>query len=191
MFERIFPVRFKCQNTTIIQVFATTNEAEEEVKEDYYHQLHTAFNKRKTRNLIVIISLINAEISSNNRKWEPRTGSGQWEMWNVLCIKWTCNQANTLPTQEISQAHMEISWRDLGEPDWPCAYSKTWKSWLEDSNLKCSANICIRVGHFTRAEVKRQLKAVKNGKDAGCDNIPRGLEGGKTGFIQGSPFPPK
>ena len=54
--------RFKCQNTTIIQVYAPTNEAEEEVKQEFYHQLHTAFIKMKKRNLIVIIGYVNAEV---------------------------------------------------------------------------------------------------------------------------------
>ena len=66
MSERIFSARFKCQNTTIIQVYATTNEAEEEVKEDYYHQLHTAFNKRKMTHLIVIIAYVTAKVGSDN-----------------------------------------------------------------------------------------------------------------------------
>ena len=62
MYEQTISARFKCQNTTIIQVYAPTNEAVEEVKQDFHHQLHTAFIKRKTRNLIVIISYINAEV---------------------------------------------------------------------------------------------------------------------------------
>ena len=58
--------RFKCQNTTIIQVYAPANEAEEEVKKDVYHQLYTAIN-RKTKNLIVIIGYTNAKVGSDNR----------------------------------------------------------------------------------------------------------------------------
>ena len=53
---------------------------------------------------------------SDNRNWETSMGSDPWEWQNVPCIKWTCNQANTLPMQEISMAHMEISWQDLWEP---------------------------------------------------------------------------
>ena len=39
--------------------------------------------------------------------------------------------------------------------------------------MKCSAHPGVRAGHITRAEVKRQLKALRNGKVAGCDNIPQ------------------
>ena len=51
--ERIIFARFesKCQNTTIIQVYAPTNDAEEGVKEDFYHQLQSAYNKRKARDI--------------------------------------------------------------------------------------------------------------------------------------------
>ena len=53
--ERIIYARLgsKCQNTTIIQVYAPNNA----VKEDFYYQLQTALNKRKTRDLIMVTSM--------------------------------------------------------------------------------------------------------------------------------------
>ena len=59
MSEQIISARFKCQNITIIQVCA----------------LHTAFNKRKTGNLTMIIGYINAKVGSDNRNWEASMGS--------------------------------------------------------------------------------------------------------------------
>ena len=70
--ERIIFARFesKCKNTTIIQVYAPTNDAEEGVKEDFYHQLQSAYNKRKARDLTKVIGDLNAKVGSDNRNWE-------------------------------------------------------------------------------------------------------------------------
>ena len=70
--ERIIFARFesKCQNTTIIQVYAPTNDAEEGVKEDFNHQLQSAYNKRKARDLTMVIGDLNAKVGSDNRNWE-------------------------------------------------------------------------------------------------------------------------
>ena len=66
--ERIIFARFesKCQNTTIIQVCAPTNEAEEEEKEDFYHQLQSAYNSSKARDLTMVIGDLNAKVGSDN-----------------------------------------------------------------------------------------------------------------------------
>ena len=67
MSEQTISARFKCQSRTLqsfsLSVYVQTNEAEEEVKQEFHHQLHTAFIKMKKRNLIVIIGFINAEMS--------------------------------------------------------------------------------------------------------------------------------
>lgn len=68
---------FKCQNTTIILVYASTSKAEEEVKEDFYHQLQTAFSKRKARDLIMVIGDFNVKVASDNRYWEASIKSDQ------------------------------------------------------------------------------------------------------------------
>ena len=67
--ERIIFARFesKCQNTTIIQVYAPTNDAEEGVKGDFYHQLQSAYNKRKARDLTMVIGDLNMKVGSDNR----------------------------------------------------------------------------------------------------------------------------
>ena len=77
--ERIISARFesKCQNTTIIQVYAPTNEAEEEEKEDFYHQLQLqpAYNNRKARDVTMVIGDLNAKVGSDNRNWEASMGT--------------------------------------------------------------------------------------------------------------------
>lgn len=44
----------------------------------------------------------------------------------------------------------------------------------------------IRTGHITIAEVKRSLKALKNGKAAGCGNIPPEASALKEGGLVSS-----
>ena len=75
--KRIITARFasKCQNTRIIQVYAPTNEAEEEVKEDFYHQLQPGFNKSKARDLIMVIGDLIAKVDSDNRNREASVGT--------------------------------------------------------------------------------------------------------------------
>ena len=47
--ERIITARFesKCQATRVIQVYSPMNDAEEDEKEDFYHQFQTTLNKKK------------------------------------------------------------------------------------------------------------------------------------------------
>lgn len=75
--KRIISVSFesKCQNTTIIKVYAPTNDAEEEVNEDFYHQLQSPYNKRKARDLTLVIDDLNAKVGSDNRNWEASMGT--------------------------------------------------------------------------------------------------------------------
>ena len=70
--EWIIFARFEseCQNTTIIQVYAPTNDAEEGVKEDFYQQLQSTYSKRKARDLKMAIADLNVKVGADNRNWE-------------------------------------------------------------------------------------------------------------------------
>ena len=50
-------------------------EEEEEEKEDIYHQLQTAFYKRKVRDLTMVIGYLNAKVGSDNRNQEATMGT--------------------------------------------------------------------------------------------------------------------
>ena len=54
-------------------MYAPTNDAEEEKKEDFYHQLQTAVNKRKARDLNMVIGDLNAKVGSDT--FARQTGS--------------------------------------------------------------------------------------------------------------------
>ena len=75
--ERIINAKFesKCQDTTIVQVYAPTNRAEDEEKEDFYHRLQTAFNKKKSRDLTTVIGDLNATVVSYNANGKTIMGT--------------------------------------------------------------------------------------------------------------------
>lgn len=74
--ERVIKARFasKCQNMSIIQVYAPTNDATEEEKESFYHQLQTVYDRTPRRDVIVVIGDFNAKIGNNNTDLETVMG---------------------------------------------------------------------------------------------------------------------
>lgn len=64
--SRIISARFetKFQKTTIIQVYAPTNNAEENEKEDFYSSLQTVFNNVPKRDILMITGDLNAKVGS-------------------------------------------------------------------------------------------------------------------------------
>ena len=77
IYERIIFAKFesKCQNTTIIQVYAPTNDAEEVVKENFYQQLQSAYSMKKAVVLTMVIVDLNAKVGADNRNWEASMGT--------------------------------------------------------------------------------------------------------------------
>ena len=74
MSERTTSARFKCQNTTIIQVYTPTRGgSERRLKPSASYSLQ----QKKMRHLIVIIAYVTAKVGSDNRNWEASMGSDQ------------------------------------------------------------------------------------------------------------------
>lgn len=68
--ERIIKARFKsrCQNTTVIQVYAPTNEASKEDKDTFYQKLHSIMMNRKKRDVTFVMGDLNAQVGSSNEE---------------------------------------------------------------------------------------------------------------------------
>ena len=65
---------------TILQCYAPTNEAEEEVKEDWYEQLQMAVSKVPQHDILLLTGDMNAKVgtdNSNNERAMGRHGCGE------------------------------------------------------------------------------------------------------------------
>ena len=74
--ERIIVARFHSgvQNTTIIQVYAPTNNAEIEEKEEFYQNLQAEMTKCKSRDVTFVIGDFNAKVGDDNTDREEFMG---------------------------------------------------------------------------------------------------------------------
>ena len=74
--DRIITARFYSRfiKTTVIQVYAPTNEAEEEGKEDFYEQLQEVVNKVPRHDMLLVIGDWNAKAGSQNAGEESTVG---------------------------------------------------------------------------------------------------------------------
>ena len=139
--EQIISARFesKCQNTTIIQVYATTNEAEEEENEDFYHQLQSPYNNRRARDLTMVIGDLNAKVGLDNRNWEASMGTHSegfinenGEMFCYFCASKGLVIGETLFPQKKSH---KLTWRSTENQIDHLAIKKMWKNSLQDTRV--------------------------------------------------------
>ena len=168
--ERIIFARFesKCQNTTIIQVYAPTNDAEERVKEDFYHQLQSVHNKMKARDLTMVIGDLNAKVGSDNRNWEASMGTHgdgvineNSEMFCDFCASNELVIGGTLFPHKKSH---KLTW---SSPDGitknqidHVAINKTWRSALQDTRVMRSADAASD-HHLDVAVIKMKLSVLR------------------------------
>ena len=62
------------QKTTIIQVYAPTNDAHEDDKEDFYHSLQTVIDKVPKRDVLIVMGDFNAKVGSEREGREREIG---------------------------------------------------------------------------------------------------------------------
>ena len=168
--ERIIFARFesKCQNTTIIQVYAPTNDAEEGVKEDFYQQLQSAYSKTKARDLTMVIGDLNAKVGADDRNWEVSMGThGEGvinENGEMFCDFCTSNGLVIGGTLFPHKKSHKLTWRS---PDGitenqidHVAINKTWRSSLQDTRVMRSADAGSD-HHLVVAVIKIKLLALK------------------------------
>ena len=140
--EWIIFARFesKCQNTTIIHVYAPTNDAEEEEKKDFYHQLQSACNKRKARDLTMDTGDLNAKMGSDNRNSEASMGRRPHKKSHKV----TWRSPDGITENQIDHV----------------AINKPWRSSLQDTRVMQSADVGSD-HHLVVAEIKMKLLAWK------------------------------
>ena len=168
--ERIIFAWFesKCQNTTIIQVYAPTNDAEEEEKEDFYQQLQSSYNKRKARDLTTVIGDLNVKAGSDNMNWEASMGPhGEGvinENGEMICDSCASNGLDIGGTLFPHKKSHKVTWRS---PDGitenqidHVGINKPWRSSLRDTRVMQSADAGSD-HHLVVAAVEMKLLALK------------------------------
>ena len=158
----------KCQSTTIIQVYAPTNDAEEGVKENFYHQLQSAYNKRKARDLTMVIGDLNAKVGSDNRNWEVSIGTHDDGVINendeMLCDFCMSNGLVIGGKLFPQKKPYKLTWRSPDEITEnqidDVAINKTRRSSLQDTRVMQSADAGSDQ-HLVVAVIKMKLLVLK------------------------------
>ncbi|XP_073670704.1 uncharacterized protein [Paramisgurnus dabryanus] len=149
--ERIIMARFtsRCQDTTIIQAYAPTNDASEADKELFYEQLQATMAKRKKRDTTILMGDMNAKVGSadsGNERVMGRHGVGTMNHNGELFVDFCA--MNDLVIGGTLFPHKEshkVTWRS---PDGSVenqidhiAISRRWRGTLQDCRIKRSADV--------------------------------------------------
>ncbi|XP_078580636.1 uncharacterized protein LOC144864435 [Branchiostoma floridae x Branchiostoma japonicum] len=149
--ERIITARFtsRCQDTTIIQAYAPTNDASEADKELFYEQLQATMAKRKKRDITILMGDMNAKVGSANSGNEGVMGkhgvgtmNHNGELFVDFCSVNDMVIGGTLFPHKESH---KVTWRS---PDGSyenqidhIAISRRWRGTLQDCRIKRSADV--------------------------------------------------
>ncbi|XP_035663420.1 uncharacterized protein LOC118407108 [Branchiostoma floridae] len=149
--ERIITARFtsRCQDTTIIQAYAPTNDASEVDKELFYEQLQATMAKRKKRDITILMGDMNAKVGSANSGNEGVMGkhgvgtmNHNGELFVDFCSVNDMVIGGTLFPHKESH---KVTWRS---PDGSyenqidhIAISRRWRGTLQDCRIKRSADV--------------------------------------------------
>ena len=69
-----FSTRTRNINLNIVQVYAPTNEAEDEEKEDFYNRLQSILSKLPNKDINIVMGDLNAKVGEDNRNYEQVMG---------------------------------------------------------------------------------------------------------------------
>ena len=138
------------------------------MKEDFYHQLQTAFKKRETRDLIMVIGDLDAKVGSENENREASMrahGSGVMnENDEMFCDFCSSNGLVIRGTLFPHKKSHRLTWRSTDGTSENqidhVAINRTWWSSLQDIRVKRSADVGSD-NHQVVAEVKMKLLALK------------------------------
>ncbi|KAI2663210.1 Craniofacial development protein 2 [Labeo rohita] len=184
MHMHIITTRFLSQHakTTIVQVYAPTEDAVETKKDAFYNQLQDVINEVPRHDVTVLRGDFNAQISANQQGLEHVIGpygTGCHITNNGECLLLFCN-TNGLCIGNTFFTHKQIHKKTWCGPngltnnkiDYVCV-SRRWRSALQDTCVYRGADVGSD-HHLLKAVLKLQLKkqrAIRGGKAAGQDQI--------------------
>ena len=171
--ERIIRARFnsRWQKVTILQCYAPTNEATEEVKDDFYDQLQMVLEQVPCRDVKIVMGDMNAKMGMDNTGREEVMGkhgaraemNENGERWADFC------QANELVVGGTLFPHKECHKRTWRSPDGGVvnqidhlAFSKRWRSSLQDVRAMRGADVGSD-HHLLMAKVRLRIAKVRKG----------------------------
>lgn len=149
--ESIIMARFtsRCQDTTIIQAYAPTNDSSKADKEMFYEQLQATMAKRKKRDITILMGDLNAKVGSancGNERVMGKHGVGTMNHNGELFVDF-CSM-NDLVIGGTLFPHTEshkVTWQT---PDGSAenqidhiAISRRWRGTLQDCRIKRSADV--------------------------------------------------
>ena len=172
--ERIMTARFasKCQNMSLIQVYAPTNEAKDEDKEAFYHQLQTVYNRTPRRDVTLVMGDFNAKIGSDNANRENVMGkyglgsmNENGEIFSDFCVSNELIIGGTI--FPLKQCH-KVTWRSPNERTENqidhVTIVRRWRSTFQDVRAKRGADVGSD-HHLVVAQLKLKLAAVRIAKN--------------------------
>lgn len=163
--ERILVARFhsRCQNLTIIQVYAPTEQANPETKEDFYDALQQAVNNASRRDIIMIMGDLNAKVGgkSTNSNVMGNEGIGEQNKNGEMLVDFCAT--NGLVIGGTLFPHRNIHKTTWRSPDGKTEnqidhimISRRWKRNLQDTRAMRSADIGSD-HHLVLSKVKIKL----------------------------------
>nr|KAG5692954.1 hypothetical protein BaRGS_031532 [Batillaria attramentaria] len=169
----------------IIQCYAPTNDAEEEKKDDFYQQLQTVIDRGGAKDMTILMGDFNAKIGSDNTGYENTMGThglGQMnengERFADFCaLNRLVIGGSIFPHKRIHKA----TWRSPdhvteNQIDHICISRKFRRSWRDVRVMRdippAETELPINCDKPSKAEIRKAIMTLRNGKAAGPDEIP-------------------